>query len=224
MAGGMFKLGRLDGVERPALGTLLPAVEGAPALLIDTGANVDCPAEWLVQFARMGDIYMRQVMGVASPRVALLNIGEEAEKGNAQTKEAHLLLESSGLRFVGNVEGRDALSGGADVIVADGFAGNVLLKAMEGVSATLFRLMKQELTSSLRAKVGGLLTRSAFRRLRKNLDADEVGGAPLLGVRGAVVKAHGNSNAHAFFCAIRQARKMLEGDVVARIESETNKS
>ncbi|MCL1795331.1 MAG: phosphate acyltransferase PlsX [Clostridia bacterium] len=218
MTGAMVRLGRIPGIDRPALGVLLPTVTGASALLIDTGANVDCRPGWLLQFAKMGDVYMRQVMGVAKPRIALLGIGEEAEKGNLQTKEAYALLEASGLHFIGNLEGRGVPLGEADVVVADGFAGNVLLKTMEGAAQTFLSLVKHELTSGLRTKLGALLAKPAFVRLKKQLSADEVGGAPLLGTPGAVVKAHGNSNEYAFFCAIKQALAMLTGNVVSIIQ------
>ncbi|MDR0928800.1 MAG: phosphate acyltransferase PlsX [Oscillospiraceae bacterium] len=220
MAGAMFRLGRLSGIERPALATLLPTATGAPALLVDVGANVDCQPDWLCQFARMGAIYMRQVVGVESPRVALLSVGEEDEKGNQQTKAAFPLLKASGLNFIGNIEGRGVPLGETDVVVADGFAGNVLLKTMEGLSKAMFTLIKQELTASSRAKAGALLVKTALMQLKQRMNADDVGGAPLLGAAGAVVKAHGNSNAHAFASAIRQAHKMLQGDVVGLIRRE----
>jgi len=221
MTGAMVRLGRIPGIDRPALGVLLPTVTGKPALLIDTGANVDCRPEWLLQFAKMGDVYMRQVVGVEKPRIALLGIGEEAEKGNLQTKEAYVLLEASGLHFIGNLEGRGVPLGAADVVVADGFSGNVLLKTMEGIAQTIFTLIKRELTSGLRTKIGALLAKPAFGRLKKQLDADEVGGAPLLGTLGTVIKAHGNSNEYAFFCAIRQAMGMLTGNVVSIIRGSS---
>ncbi len=220
MAGGMFRLGRVPGIDRPALATLLPTVGKNPALLVDLGANVDCQPEWLVQFARMGAVYMRRVMGIENPRVALLNNGEEAEKGNQQTKAAYELMKASGLHFIGNLEARGVPMGEADVVAADGFAGNVLLKSMEGVSKAIFSILKTELMASPKSKLGALLCKDAFRRAKANLNPDEVGGAPLLGVTGAVVKAHGNSNGHAFFCAIRQARKMIEGDVASILQQE----
>lgn len=224
MACGMFRLGRVQGIDRPALATLLPTVGENMALLVDVGANVDCQPEWLVQFARMGSAYMRGVMGIVNPRVALLSNGEEDEKGNQQTKAAHTLLRAvSGLNFIGNLEARGVPMGETDVIVADGFAGNVLLKSMEGISKAIFSILKRELTATPRAKLGALLIKDRMMRMKKSLDADEVGGAPLLGTSGAVVKAHGNSNAHAFFCAIRQARRMLDGGVVQIIQSEAKR-
>ncbi len=224
MAGALFRLGRLPGIDRPALATLLPTVTGSPALLMDVGANVDCQPEWLVQFGRMGATYMRQVLGVKNPRVALLNIGEEAEKGNQLTKAAYPLMEQGGFSFIGNLEARGVPMGETDVIVADGFSGNILLKSMEGISKAIFTLMKDELMRSKRSKIGAYLARNAFSRLKKNLSADEVGGAPLLGTTGAVIKAHGNSSEYAFFCAIRQALSMLEGNVVSLIADQAQAS
>ena len=217
LAGGMFRLGRIEGIDRPALAPLLPNGKDF-FLLIDCGANVDCKPEYLQQFAIMGDAYMRGVRGVAQPRVALLNIGAESEKGDQLRKETYPLLEKAPVRFVGNVEGRDVTNDVADVIVADGFSGNLILKFMEGVAGTLFGMIKTEMMGSLRCKIGALLAKPAFRRIKKRMDYTEVGGAPLLGVRGAVVKAHGSSNGHAIACAIRQAVTMHRSGVVPAIE------
>lgn len=218
LAGGMFRLGRIDGIDRPALAPLMPNGKGF-FLLIDCGANVDCKPEYLQQFAVMGDAYMRCVQGVKEPRVALLNIGAEAEKGNQLVKDAYPLLEQAPVRFVGNVEGRDVAADLADVIVADGFAGNLVLKSMEGTAAMLLGMMKEELMASTRSKIGALLAKPAFKKLKKRMDYTEVGGAPLLGVKGAVVKAHGSSNAHAIACAIRQAVAMHRQGVAPAIEN-----
>lgn len=166
---------------------------------------------WIAQFARMGAVYARQVLGVTNPRVGLLNIGEEEEKGNRQTKEAGALLKETGLNFVGNVEARAIPMGEADVVACDGFAGNVALKAMEGITKALFDLLRQELTANSRTKLGAALVKPALRRIKKRMNAEEIGGVPMLGVLGAVVKAHGNSSAKAFFSAVRQAYRMLEG-------------
>lgn len=226
LAGGMFRLGRVDGIERPALAPLMPNGKDF-FLLIDCGANVDCKPEYLQQFAIMGDAYMRCVRGVKEPRVGLLNIGAESEKGNALTKEAYPLLDKAPVHFVGNVEGRDVTADVADVIVADGFSGNLILKFMEGVAGTLMGIIKSEMMGDTRSKIGALIAKPAFRRVKKKLDYTEVGGAPLLGVKGAVVKAHGSSNAHAIACAIRQAVTMYETSVVSAIENtlaETLKS
>ena len=213
LAGGMFRRGRMPGIERPALAPLLPNGKGH-FLLIDCGANVDCQPDWLVQFGLMGEAYMRGVMGVKNPRVGLINIGAEAEKGNKLVKETYPLLEKAPYNFVGNVEARDITNDQADVLVCDGFSGNIVLKFMEGVAGTLMGIIKKEMYADVRGKIGGLIAKPAFRRVKKMMDYTEVGGAPLLGVQGAVVKAHGSSNGHAIACAIAQCKKMIDGKVV----------
>ena len=213
LAGGMFRLGRIPGIERPALAPLLPNGKGH-FLLIDCGANVDCKPEYLVQFGLMGDAYMRGVQGMSNPRVGLINIGAEAEKGNALVKAVYPMMEAAPYHFVGNVEARDITGDQADVLVADGFSGNLVLKFMEGVAATLMGIIKKELLADNRGKISALIGKPAFRRVKKTMDYTEVGGAPLLGVQGAVVKAHGSSNAHAFASAIGQCKKMIDGKVV----------
>ena len=217
LAGGMFRLGRIEGVERPALAPLLPNGKGY-FLLIDCGANVDCKPEYLQQFGVMGDAYMKGVMGLKQPRVGLINIGAESEKGNALVKAVYPMMEQASYHFIGNVEARDITGDQADVLVCDGFSGNLILKFMEGVSGTLMGMIKKELMADTRSKIGALISKPAFRRVKKAMDYTEVGGAPLLGVRGAVVKAHGSSNAHAFSCAIGQCVKMIDGHVVDIIE------
>ena len=217
LAGGMFRLGRIQGIERPALAPLLPNGKGH-FLLIDCGANVDCKPDYLVQFGIMGDAYMKGVMGMKEPRVGLVNIGAEAEKGNALVKETYPLMEKAPYRFVGNVEARDITADQADVLVADGFSGNLILKFMEGVAATLMGIIKKEMMADLRGKISGAIGKPAFRRVKKLMDYKEVGGAPLLGVRGAVVKAHGSSDDKAFCSAIGQCVKMIDGKVVSIIE------
>lgn len=216
LAGAMFRLGRIPGVERPALAPLMPNGKGF-FLLIDCGANVDCKPEWLVQFGIMGDAYMRGVMGMEQPRVGLINIGAEAEKGNELVKNTYPLMEKGPFHFVGNVEAREITRDQADVLVADGFAGNLVLKFMEGVSGTILGIIKEEMMADIRGKLGGLIAKPAFRRVKKRMDYTEVGGAPLLGVQGAVVKAHGSSNGHAIASAIAQCRRMIEGNVVQTI-------
>ena len=223
LAGGMFRLGRIPGIERPALAPLMPNGKGY-FLLIDCGANVDCQPEWLNQFGVMGSIYMHQVMGINDPRVGLINIGAEAEKGNALVKATYPVMERAAYNFVGNVEARDITGGQADVLVCDGFSGNLILKFMEGVAGTLMRIIKKELLSDLRGKVGGLIAKPAFRRVSKLMDYAEVGGAPLLGVQGVVVKAHGSSNSHAMACAIRQASLMAKGNVPGLIDKQIQAS
>ncbi len=213
LAGGMFRLGRIPGVERPALAPLIPNGKGH-FLLIDCGANVDCKPEYLAQFGLMGEAYMRGVMGIREPRVGLINIGAEAEKGNALVKATYPLMEKAPYRFVGNVEARDITADQADVLVADGFSGNLVLKFMEGVAGTLMGIIKKEMMADWRGKLSGLIGKPAFRRVKAVMDYREIGGAPLLGVQGAVVKAHGSSDAHAFSSAIGQCAKMISGHVV----------
>ena len=217
LAGGMFRLGRIPGIERPALAPLMPNGKGH-FLLIDCGANVDCKPEYLVQFGVMGDAYMRGVMGMEKPRVGLVNIGAESEKGNALVKATYPMMETAPYHFVGNVEARDITGDVADVMVTDGFCGNLILKFMEGLAGTLLGIIKTEIMGDFQSKIGGLLAKPAFKRVKKLMDYTEVGGAPLLGVQGAVVKAHGSSNAHAISCAIGQVIRMVDGQVVQTIE------
>lgn len=217
LAGGMFRLGRIPGIERPALAPLMPNGK-SHFLLIDCGANVDCKPEYLVQFGMMGTAYMQGVMGLENPRVGLVNIGAESEKGNALVKATYPMMETAPYNFVGNVEARDVMADTADVLVADGFSGNLILKNTEGVAIALLNIIKQEMMADTRGKLAGLIGKPAFRRVKKVMDYTEVGGAPLLGVQGAVVKAHGSSNAHAFSCAIGQVIRMIDGKVVDIIE------
>ena len=222
LAGGMFRLGRIEGVERPALAPLLP--NGRDFFcLIDCGANVDCLPAYLPQFGVMGSAYMKAIRGVENPRVGLINIGAEAEKGNALVKEAYPLMAQAPFNFIGNLEGRDITADLADVAVCDGFSGNLILKFMEGVAGTLMGMIKKEMYADFRSKMGGLLAKPAFRRVKKTMDYSEVGGAPLLGVKGMVVKAHGSSNAHAIACAIRQAVTMSRKNLVDSIEKDIAK-
>jgi glycerol-3-phosphate acyltransferase PlsX len=223
LAGGMFRLGRISGIERPALAPLLPNGNGH-FLLIDCGANVDCRPEWLVQFGLMGAAYMKHVMAIDVPRIGLVNNGAEAEKGNALSREAYQLMQQARYNFVGNIEAREITQDKADVIVCDGFDGNIILKFMEGVAGTLMGMIKQELMADMRSKLGGLLAKPAFQRVKKQMDYAEVGGAPLLGVQGAVVKAHGSSNAHAFASALGQAVKMVDGKVSQVISQQVQSS
>lgn len=213
LAGAMFRLGRIPGVERPALAPLLPNGKGY-FLLVDCGANVDCQSDWLVQFGVMGDAYMKGVMGIKNPRVGLINNGAEAHKGNKLALETYPKLQKAPYNFIGNVEARELMEDKADVIVCDGFWGNLLLKCTEGVAAGLLGIIKKEMMATTRTKLGALIAKPAFRKVKKVMDYTEVGGAPLLGVQGCVVKAHGSSNAHAFACGIRQLVKMHDGKVV----------
>lgn len=217
LAGGMFKIGRIPGIERPALAPVLPGLKGN-FMLIDSGANVDCQPRYLLQFGLMGSVYMKHVLDVKQPRVGLVNIGAEAEKGNKLTKETYAMMQQqSGYHFVGNCEARDVFTGDFDVVVADGFDGNIILKHTEGLAKALFTMIKEELMASIGTKLGAMLAKPAFRKVKMRMDYNAVGGAPLLGVNGAVVKAHGSSGAEAIENAIRQARRMLEGDVVGKI-------
>jgi glycerol-3-phosphate acyltransferase PlsX len=217
LAGGMFRLGRIEGIDRPALTVVLPGRK-KPYLLLDCGANVDCQASYLNQFGLMGSVYMQKVLHVESPEVCLLNIGTEAEKGNRLVKEAHqLMMQQNVYRFAGNIEARDTPEGLCDVVVADGFDGNLMLKHNEGLARALMGMLKDEMMASPRCKLGALLLKPAFRAFKLKMSYQEYGGAPLLGVKGSVIKAHGSSDATAIKNAIRQARIMLEGDVAKRI-------
>ena len=220
IAGATLIVRRAKNVERAALAPLLPTVGGNWVMLVDAGANVDCKATHLMQFARMGSIYMETIMGIENPRIGLLNNGAEEEKGCALTKEVYGMLKESDLNFVGNIEARDALGDECDVLVADGFAGNVLMKSIEGTVKMLMKLLKQNLYSSLKSKIGALLAKDAFASLKKRMDYKEYGGALLLGINGGVVKAHGSSDAKAMKNAILQARKVAEGRIVERISEK----
>lgn len=218
LAGSMFRLGRIEGIERPAIAPLIPNGHSY-FLLADAGANVDCKPEYLMQFAQMGDAYMRSIMNIANPRIGLVNIGAEEEKGDELRKASYKMLENSRLNFIGNVEARYITSDTADVIVCDGFVGNVILKYTEGIANTLISLLKKELLADTRSKIGALLAKPAFARFKKSMDYTEVGGAPLLGVNGVVVKAHGSSNANAIHSAIKQAIKMIQADLPNKIKN-----
>ena len=195
LVGGQVIVGRIKGVERPPLAPLIPTERGF-SLLIDCGANVDARPSHLVQFAQMGSIYMEHVMGVKRPRVAIVNIGAEEEKGNALVKETFpLLKECPGINFIGSIEAREIPHGGADVIVCEAFVGNVILKLYEGVGATMISMIKKGMISSLRSKIGALLIKPALKSTLKSFDASQYGGAPLLGLKGLVVKTHGSSHA-----------------------------
>ncbi len=218
LAASLRYIRRLDGVLRPAIAVVLPAREG-PNVLVDAGANADGRPEHLFQFAHMGAILSREVLGVARPHVRLLSIGEEPEKGNQLTLETHALLAGAhGIEFRGNTEGRNLLSGGNEVIVTDGFTGNVVLKLLEGTIRSVLEALRAEIAASSRGKLGGLLIRPAARSLRHRLDPDTYGGAYLLGLRGLAVIAHGNSSARAIANAVGLAARGVEHDVVGRLE------
>lgn len=222
---GTLVIRRIKDVQRPALAPLIPNLRGGHTMIIDAGANVDCKPLYLVQFAQMGSAYMELVEGVKEPYVGLLNNGEEAEKGNEQTKETYpMLQELEGIHFAGNCEARELMSGDFDVVVTDGFAGNVLLKSTEGTAKAITSMLKTELMGSLRGTIGGAIAKPAFAALKKKMDYTEVGGAPLLGVNGGVIKAHGSSNAKAFFNAVRQAEKLVRGGVTEKIAAAVQTS
>jgi glycerol-3-phosphate acyltransferase PlsX len=217
LAACFLELRRLPTVARPAIAVVIPAKNG-PSVLIDSGANVDARPEHLVQFAHMGAVFAEEVLEVREPEVRLLSIGEEAEKGNQLTLEAHALLAADeGLRFGGNTESRALLHGAADVVVCDGFTGNVVLKLLEGTITTVLDALREEIVASRRGRVGGLLIRPAARGMRSRLDPDTYGGAYLLGLRGLAVIAHGNSSPRAIANAIRLAARGVEHDVVGRL-------
>jgi glycerol-3-phosphate acyltransferase PlsX len=230
MATAKVVLGAVPGVDRPALAAVFPTAPGNPAMLLDVGANVDCTPQNLEQFAVMGDVYFRAMFrdgfgeafgkrpGMPRPRVGLLSIGEEEGKGNELTREAFLLLKQLPLNFVGNVEGRDLYNGKVDVIVADGFVGNVALKISEGVANLVRTTLKESLKATITRQVGALLSRSAFTDFKKRLDHTEYGGAPLLGVKGACIITHGSSNANAIKNAVRVAAEFSERGINGSIE------
>jgi len=215
-----FVLGTLPSVQRAALAAQLPTSRGGVAVLLDVGANVDSKVAHLVQFAIMGEIYYRLIFGVRRPKVALLSIGEEEMKGNELTQEVHGRLKELPLNFVGNVEGRELFSGNVNVVVCDGFTGNVALKVSEGAAQQIVLLLKKALQSTISSKVGYVLSRSAYREFRKSIDYSEHGGAPLLGVRGITVIGHGGSNANAIKNAVRVAAEMARARLNERIEQE----
>src|SRR6476659_2511341 len=223
LAAGLVLLRRVEGVRRPAIAVPIPSRQG-PSILIDAGANADCRAEHLLQFATMGAVFAEEILGIARPRVRLLSIGEEPEKGNQLTLEAHELLAASELNFRGNTEGRDILRGAAAVVVTDGFTGNVALKAVEGTIRTLLDSLREEITANTTGTLGGLLIRPAARRLRKRLDPDTYGGAYLLGLRGLAVIAHGNSSRRAITNAVSLAARGVDHDGVGRLATRLSRA
>ena len=220
MATAKMVLGTLPGVDRPALAMVLPTTAGSPSVLLDVGANVDCRPQNLAQFAVMGELYARSVLKIKHPRVGLLSIGEEEGKGNELTSEAFPLLKALPLHFIGNVEGRDLYNGNADVVVCDGFVGNVALKTSEGLSHLVREMLKDSLKRTVTAQVGALLSRKAFTAFKRKTDPSEYGGAPLLGVRGVCIVGHGSSNEKAIRNGIRVAAEFAETGVNGSIEAE----
>ncbi|HAG04701.1 MAG TPA: phosphate acyltransferase PlsX [Lachnospiraceae bacterium] len=218
LTGATLIVGRIKGIERPALGTLLPTEKGR-TLLIDAGANVDAKPSYFPQFALMGSIYVENVLGISSPRVGLVNIGTEEEKGNTVVKEAYgLLNQTKNINFQGNAEARDITKGDFDVVVCDAFVGNVILKFMEGFAHSIFRMIKEEVMKKLIYKVGMLLAKGAFKKMLKMADYDTIGGAPFLGLKGLVVKAHGASDNRAVVGAVTQCAAFMDADIVGKIE------
>jgi phosphate acyltransferase len=211
LAAAMRKLGRLEGISRPGIASIFPTLK-KPVVLMDIGANVDCRAQHLFQFGVMASAFSR-INGVANPRVGLLSIGEETGKGNNLIKETYPLLEKSSLNFIGNVEGRDVFQGDVDVIVCDGFVGNVCLKVSEGLAEAAMQMLRDEIVKSIPAKIGYLLARHAFKSFRKRVDYAEYGGAPLLGIDGIGIVCHGKSSSHAIKNAILEAAKMAQGNI-----------
>lgn len=218
MAAGLFIVGRISGIERPALAPTFPTIDGKGFIMLDVGANADAKPEHLYQYALMGSIYAKEVRGIDNPRVGLLNIGTEEQKGNELTKAAYKMLKHAPIHFIGNVESRDLLEGVADVVVTDGFTGNVLLKTIEGTALSIFKMMKSTLMSSTKTKIGALLLKSELMNLKGKMDYSEYGGAGLFGLNAPVIKAHGSSDETAFFHAIRQAREMVKKDVPSIIK------
>jgi phosphate acyltransferase len=219
MAAGLFVVGRIEGIDRPALAPTLPTIGGEGFLLLDVGANVDAKAEHLLQYAIMGSIYSEKVRGVTNPRVGLLNIGTEEKKGNELTKQAYELLKEANLNFIGNVEARDLLEGAADVVVTDGFTGNMVLKTIEGTALSMFKMLKRSLMSSIKSKLAASVLKPEFKALKNTMDYSEYGGAGLFGLKAPVIKAHGSSNAQAVYSAIRQTREMVEKNVGSLIKT-----
>ena len=224
LAGGQLIVGRIKGVHRPPLAPLIPTEKGF-SMLIDCGANVDARAAHLLQFAKIGTLYMRHIMGIENPKVAIVNIGTEEEKGNQLVKEAYpLLRECSSINFIGSIEARNIPAGEADVIVCEAFVDNVILKLYEGVAMTLVHKLKASLNASFRGKVGGLLVKPAVKTMMKEFDATEYGGAPLLGLKGLVVKSHGSSNAYEIQNSILQCISFKKQNINVRIEEALNQS
>jgi glycerol-3-phosphate acyltransferase PlsX len=226
MASALLRLGRLKGIDRPAIGAVLPTmVAGKSVLILDVGANVDCKPKFLNQFAIMGDVYSRSVMGVSDPKVGLLNIGEEASKGNELALRAHQLLsDNPRISFIGNAEGRDVLSGDFDVVVCDGFVGNVLLKFAEAIGDVLLQILREELPKGVRGKLGVGMLKPNLRRIGQRIDHAEHGGGLLLGVAGICIISHGSSQAPSVFNAIRLAKEAVDHRVLDQIQSQYQKA
>lgn len=217
MTAGLLIIGRTRGIERPALSPMLPTLNGDGFLLLDVGANMDAKPSHLMQYAIMGDIYMKKVRGLESPRIGLLNVGGESGKGTELVKQTYDELSKMPINFIGNIEARDLLDGAADVVVCDGFSGNLVLKSIEGTALSLFSLLKEELTSSFKNKLAAGVLRPSFKRVKEKMDYSEYGGAGLFGLNAPVIKAHGSSDNRSFFSAIKQAKIMHEENVIETI-------
>ncbi len=219
LSGGLFLLGRIQGIDRPALASVYPIIGGKASLLLDAGANAECKPNNLLEFGIMGNIYMEKVIGRENPRVGLVNLGAEAAKGNTLTKAAYELLEQSHMNFIGNVEAREVPKGACDVIVADGFTGNVILKLTEGLAWNILQVIKKKFTDGVKAKLGAALLIDKLGELKKEFDYSEYGGAPILGVKGPVVKMHGSSKSAAVKNTILKAIPFVEEKVVETIQN-----
>jgi len=226
MAAALLRLGRLKGIDRPAIGAVFPTmIAGKPVIILDVGANVDCRPKYLEQFAVMGSVYSEYVLGISEPKVGLLNIGEEDSKGNDLAIRAHQLLqENPRVTFIGNAEGRDVLSGNFDVIVCDGFVGNVLLKFAEAVGEIVLQILREELPQGLQGQLGTALLKPNLKRIKQRIDHAEHGGGLLLGVAGICIISHGSSQAPSIFNAIRLAKEAIDNQVLERIQSKNIKS
>lgn len=222
LTGAVLKLGRIPNISRPALAPLLPTINDNKVMLVDCGANADCKPENLLDFAIMGDIYMR-AQGIKEPRIGLLNIGTEEEKGDELHKQAHQLLKKAKLNFVGNVEARDVLRGNVDVVVCDGFSGNICLKSMEGIAEMLFAEIKDTVKSSFKAKIGAMFLKSSLKGIKNKYDYTKCGGAPLLGVNKIVLKCHGNSKAPIVADTINQAYELAKNQLIEKVKKAVEK-
>ncbi|MGL4655099.1 MAG: phosphate acyltransferase PlsX [Sarcina sp.] len=223
LAGSTLIVGRIKGIKRPALAPVMPGKNG-PFMIIDAGANVDSKAPFLIQFAKMGEVYFKTVMDVKEPKVGLINIGAEEHKGNELTKEAHQLLKAEDdINFIGNVEPREVSEGNVEVLVCDGFVGNTVLKMYEGTAKTILTMIKDEIMSSFVSKIGAVFLSGTFKSLKKKMDYKEYGGAPFLGVNGICIKAHGSSDAKAFKNALGQARRFYNNGLIEKIKAEIEK-
>lgn len=220
MTTGLLIMGRIPGIERPGLAPMIPTLNGNGVLALDLGANMDAEPNQLLQYGIMGSIYRAKMHGITKPRVALLNVGTESMKGNELTKAAYPLLEQAPIHFIGNVEARDVLEGKFDVLVCDGFVGNILLKTLEGAAGSIFSVLKKEFTRSFLHKLAASVLAPGMRSFKKKLDYTEHGGAPLLGINGVCIKSHGSSDAHAIKNAVRQARTALQNKLVESISIE----